>query len=115
MRIKDKLENYSTVDQVLDDLIASIPEEEVERRTDAKSIFKELKAKVMRDEALERGQSARRAQVRRDPADHHRSRRAAADARIDGVHARRNGRLIVPNQCPDGGLSATAVLLASGS
>ncbi len=55
MRIKDKLENYSTVDQVFDDLIASIPEEEVERRTDAKAIFKELKEKVMRDEALERG------------------------------------------------------------
>ena len=33
MRIKDKLENYSSVDQVLDELIASIPEEEVERRT----------------------------------------------------------------------------------
>src|SRR6202008_4843051 len=55
MRIKDKLENYSTVDQVLDHLIASIPEEEVERRTEAKAIFKELKERVMRDEALERG------------------------------------------------------------
>jgi polyribonucleotide nucleotidyltransferase len=55
MRIKDKLENYSTVDEVLDTLIASIPEEEVERRSDAKAIFKELKEKVMRDEALERG------------------------------------------------------------
>ncbi len=55
MRIKDKLENYSSVDQVLDDLIASIPEEEVERRTDAKAIFKELKEKVMRDEVLDRG------------------------------------------------------------
>jgi polyribonucleotide nucleotidyltransferase len=55
MRIKDKLENYSSVDQVLDNLIADIPEEEVERRTEAKAIFKELKEKVMRDEALERG------------------------------------------------------------
>jgi polyribonucleotide nucleotidyltransferase len=55
MRIKDKLENYGTVDQVLADLVASIPEEEVERRTEAKAIFKELKEKVMRDEALERG------------------------------------------------------------
>jgi len=56
MRIKDKLENYSSVDKVLADLIESIPEEEVEKRGDAKSIFKELKEKVMRDEALERGQ-----------------------------------------------------------
>jgi polyribonucleotide nucleotidyltransferase len=55
MRIKDKLENYDTVDQVLADLVASIPDGEIERRSDAKAIFKELKEKVMRDEALERG------------------------------------------------------------
>ncbi len=36
--------------------VASIPEEEVQRRSDAKHIFKELKEKVMRDEILERGQ-----------------------------------------------------------
>jgi polyribonucleotide nucleotidyltransferase len=56
MRIKGKLENYDRVDQVLEDLIASIPEGEVERRTEAKAIFKELKEKVLRDEVLERGQ-----------------------------------------------------------
>ena len=56
MRIKDKLENYGQVDVVLDELIASIPEQEIERRSDAKTIFKELKEKVMRDEILERGQ-----------------------------------------------------------
>ncbi|HVL67350.1 MAG TPA: polyribonucleotide nucleotidyltransferase [Vicinamibacterales bacterium] len=55
MRIQDKLTNYTTVDQVLADLVASIPEGEIERRSDAKAIFKELKEKVMRDEALERG------------------------------------------------------------
>ncbi|HJR61979.1 MAG TPA: polyribonucleotide nucleotidyltransferase [Vicinamibacterales bacterium] len=55
MRIQDKLLNYTTVDQVLADLVASIPDAEIERRTDAKAIFKELKEKVMRDEALERG------------------------------------------------------------
>jgi polyribonucleotide nucleotidyltransferase len=55
MRIKDKLENYGSVDQILADLVASIPEGEIERRTEAKAIFKELKEKVMRDEALERG------------------------------------------------------------
>ena len=55
MRIQDKLTNYTTVDQVLADLIASIPDAEIERRSDAKTIFKELKEKVMRDEALERG------------------------------------------------------------
>ena len=55
MRIKDKLENYGTVDEVLADLVASIPDAEIERRSDAKAVFKELKEKVMRDEALERG------------------------------------------------------------
>ena len=56
MRIRGKLENYERVDQVLEDLVASLPEEEVERRVDAKHIFKELKEKVLRDEVLERGQ-----------------------------------------------------------
>jgi polyribonucleotide nucleotidyltransferase len=56
MRIRGKLENYDRVDQVLEDLIASLPEGEVERRTEAKAIFKELKEKVLRDEVLERGQ-----------------------------------------------------------
>ena len=55
MRIRGKLENYDRVDQLLEELIANIPEEEVERRVEAKQIFKELKERVMRDEALERG------------------------------------------------------------
>jgi polyribonucleotide nucleotidyltransferase len=55
MRIQDKLENYGTVDQVLANLIASIPEGEVQRKVEAKAIFKELKEKVLRDEILERG------------------------------------------------------------
>ena len=55
MRIRGKLENYSRVDQVLDDLIASLPDGEVERRVEAKAIFKELKEKVLRGEILEHG------------------------------------------------------------
>ena len=55
MRIREKLENYSTVDQVLADLFASMPDAEAERKTEAKSIFKDLKEKVLRDEVLERG------------------------------------------------------------
>jgi polyribonucleotide nucleotidyltransferase len=53
MRIRGKLENYEQVEQVLAELVASIPEEEVERRTEAKQIFKDLKEKVLRDEVLE--------------------------------------------------------------
>ena len=54
MRIRGKLENYDRVDQLLDELIASLPEGEVQRRVEAKAIFKELKEKVLRQEVLER-------------------------------------------------------------
>jgi polyribonucleotide nucleotidyltransferase len=55
MRIRGKLENYGQVDEVLGDLVASLPDGEVERRTDAKAIFKELKEKVLREEVLTHG------------------------------------------------------------
>ncbi|HSK08679.1 MAG TPA: polyribonucleotide nucleotidyltransferase [Vicinamibacterales bacterium] len=55
MRIQDKAENYEAVDQILEDLVASLPEEAVERRLEAKAIFKELKEKVLRDAILQRG------------------------------------------------------------
>jgi polyribonucleotide nucleotidyltransferase len=55
MRIRGKLENYDRVDELLEELVASLPEEEVERRLEAKHIFKELKEKVLRDEVIERG------------------------------------------------------------
>ena len=47
MRIQDKLESYDRVDQLLEELVASLPEEEVERRLEAKVIFKELKERVL--------------------------------------------------------------------
>jgi polyribonucleotide nucleotidyltransferase len=55
MRIQDKLENYESVETTLKELVAAIPETEAERRADAKSIFKELKEKVLREEVLTRG------------------------------------------------------------
>jgi polyribonucleotide nucleotidyltransferase len=55
MQIKDKLENYETVDRVLADLLASYPEDDAVTRANAKHVFKDLKEKVMKDEALERG------------------------------------------------------------
>jgi polyribonucleotide nucleotidyltransferase len=55
MRISDKLANYGSVDQVLSELVGSIPEGEVQRKVEAKAIFKELKEKVLRDEVLEKG------------------------------------------------------------
>ncbi len=55
MRIKDKLENYSTVDRVVNGFVASLPEGDADRKADAKSILKDLKEKVLRGEILERG------------------------------------------------------------
>jgi polyribonucleotide nucleotidyltransferase len=55
MRIRGKLENYDRVDQVLDDLVASIPEGELERKVEAKQIFKDLKERVLREEVLTHG------------------------------------------------------------
>jgi polyribonucleotide nucleotidyltransferase len=55
MRIREKLTSYSTVDQVLEDLIASMPDAEAEQKLEAKTIFKDLKEKVLRDEVLQRG------------------------------------------------------------
>jgi polyribonucleotide nucleotidyltransferase len=54
MRIRGKLQNYARVDEVLDELIASIPEGEAPRKVEAKAIFKELQEKVLREEILER-------------------------------------------------------------
>src|SRR6266581_3952742 len=55
MRIRGKLDNYDRVDEVLDELVAALPEGEVERKVDAKHIFKELKEKVLREEVLTHG------------------------------------------------------------
>ncbi len=56
MKIKDKLENYATVDQVVKGFIAALPQDDLEKKANAKSILSELKEKVLRDEILERGQ-----------------------------------------------------------
>src|SRR5262249_14739735 len=55
MRIRGKLENYDRVDQVLDELVASLPDGELERKVEAKQIFKDLKEKVLREEVLTHG------------------------------------------------------------
>ena len=52
MRIHDKLENYSRVDQVLAELLASFPADAAEAKADAKSVFKYLKEKVLYHEVL---------------------------------------------------------------
>jgi polyribonucleotide nucleotidyltransferase len=56
MRIKDKLENYGQVDDVIAGLVAGFPEDDPQQRADAKTVLKDLKEKILRDEILERGQ-----------------------------------------------------------
>jgi polyribonucleotide nucleotidyltransferase len=55
MRIREKLENYGTVDQVKKDLVASYPDTDAERKADAKTAFSELKERVLREEVLTHG------------------------------------------------------------
>jgi polyribonucleotide nucleotidyltransferase len=55
MRIKDKAQNYSRVDEVLAEMLDALPEDYLEHKGEAKKFFKGLQEKVMRDEALERG------------------------------------------------------------
>jgi polyribonucleotide nucleotidyltransferase len=57
MRIKDKLESYGSVDDVLSDFVSSLPVDETlaVRKAESKHIFHGLKEKVLRQEVLERG------------------------------------------------------------
>jgi polyribonucleotide nucleotidyltransferase len=57
MRIKDKLESYGTVDEVLSAYLAGLPDDEsaAEARAAAKHIFHGLKEKVLREEVLNKG------------------------------------------------------------
>ena len=54
MRVKDKIENYEQVDRVLTDLLESIPDDDANKRANAKRIFKLLNEQVLRAEILER-------------------------------------------------------------
>jgi len=52
MRILNKLESYSRVDDVLEDLLEALDEEQ---HAEAKHIFHEMQEKVLRDEVLNKG------------------------------------------------------------
>ncbi|MEO8077646.1 MAG: polyribonucleotide nucleotidyltransferase, partial [Acidobacteriota bacterium] len=56
MRIKDKLENYATVDKVLHEYLAELHDLDPEVKLEKKLIAKSLKEKILREEILERGQ-----------------------------------------------------------
>jgi len=53
MRVRDKLDNYEQVDQILDDLLVSMADDTAEQKADAKQVFKHLKEKVLYREILE--------------------------------------------------------------
>ena len=79
-----------TVDKVSTTSSPAIPEDDPERKAEAKSIVKELKEKILRDEILERGQRLDGRKFDEIRNDHDRSRRPAAHARLGRVHARRD-------------------------
>jgi len=53
--IRDGGAGASSTPESLAELVGSIPEGEVQRKVEAKAIFKELKEKVLRDEILDKG------------------------------------------------------------
>jgi polyribonucleotide nucleotidyltransferase len=57
MKIKDKLASYGSVDQVLTDYLATLPDDDTlaAKKAEAKGIFHHLKEKVLRQEVLDRG------------------------------------------------------------
>src|SRR5688572_509746 len=55
MRIKGKIENYSTVATVEKDLIATLPEEFADRKLAAKGLFHGLQEKALRESVLDKG------------------------------------------------------------
>jgi polyribonucleotide nucleotidyltransferase len=56
MRIKGKLENYATVDRIVNDYLTALPQDDPDKKAHAKSILSELKEQILRDEILEKGQ-----------------------------------------------------------
>ncbi len=56
MRIKDKLENYATVDKVISEYVAGLSDEDPTRKAEQKAVAKSLKEKILREEILDRGQ-----------------------------------------------------------
>src|SRR5688500_11883494 len=56
MRIKGKLENYATVDRIVNEYLAAVPQDDPEKKAHAKSILSGLKEQILRDEILEKGQ-----------------------------------------------------------
>jgi polyribonucleotide nucleotidyltransferase len=55
MQLKDKIENYARVDAAQAELLATFPDDDAERRSDAKKAFSALKEKVLRDQVLDNG------------------------------------------------------------
>ena len=90
MRLRDKLENYGRVDEVLAELrrVASRRRAAAEGRRQGDLQGAEGESAAGRNPGAP--PAPRRPQVRRDPRDHHRRRRAPARPWLVGVHARRN-------------------------
>jgi polyribonucleotide nucleotidyltransferase len=53
LHIKGKLENYAQLDRVQEEVVQAIPEEEADRRIQAKKIFHHVMEKIFRKEILE--------------------------------------------------------------
>ena len=55
MRVKGKLESYARMKQVRDEYLATIPEEEADKRAAVPSVYDRLREKILRSEIFETG------------------------------------------------------------
>ena len=90
MRIKDKLENYATVDKVISEFVASLPDDDPARKAEVEVDREGAQRKDPARRDPRPRPAAGRPEVRRDPQDHDRSRRPPPHARLLPVHARRD-------------------------
>ena len=66
------------------------PEDEARRRCSVKKVVSRLEEEILREVVLDERTPLRRPRPRRDPADHHRGRPAAAHPRLGALHPRRD-------------------------
>ena len=90
MRIREKLENYSTVDQVMKDLIAELSRQRSRAEGRRQGRVQRAEGKGSARRGADARRPPRRPQVRRDPQHLDRDRRPAAHPRLGRVHPRRN-------------------------
>ena len=81
---------YAQMKKVKDAYVASIPEDQPEKKAAFASVYDGLREKLLKREIFENGHRLDGRALRRDPGDHLRGRRPAAHPRLGPLHPRRD-------------------------